>query len=95
MKGRSVFLDNFLKQQYEEGIKAASDYKKEKVTVAKFEDTISPINSHITTVKNNIQDIQDTISILDTRVAALERTAADRCGIPKRPCRKLTIKVSA
>lgn len=95
MKGRSVFLDNFLKQQYEEGIKAATDYKKEKVTVAQFENTLSPINSHISTVKNNIQDIQDTISILNNRIAVLERTAADHCGIPKRPRRKLTIKVSA
>lgn len=41
------------------------------------------------------QKVVDAVSILDGRVEALERTAADRCEIPKRPRRKLTIKVSA
>lgn len=53
------------------------------------------LNDKISPIKNSIQDIQDAISILDGRVAALEITAADRCEIPKRPRRKLTIKVSA
>lgn len=53
------------------------------------------LNDKISPIKNSIQDIQDVISILDSRVVALERTAADRCEIPKRPRRKLTIKVSA
>lgn len=53
------------------------------------------LNDKISPIKNSIQDIQDAISILDGRVVALEITAADRYEIPKRPHRKLTIKVSA
>ena len=58
-------------------------------------DAIATINDKTSTLNSQLNMFKEDIKILEGRVTELERTAADRCGIPKRPRRKLTIKVSA
>lgn len=94
-------LDDMLRKNYEEQLEMAKKYdelmkkKKEQKSEKAF---INKINSEITdatdSLNSHIRNIENKINALDTRVSILE-TAADRCGISKRPRRKLTIKVSA
>ena len=58
-------------------------------------DAITTINDKTSTLNSQLNILKENIEVLDGRVTALERTAADRYGISKRPRRKLIIKVSA
>ncbi len=57
-------------------------------------DAIATINDKTSTLNSQLSMFKEDMNILEGRVTELER-AADRCGIPNRPRRKLTIKVSA
>ena len=58
-------------------------------------DAISTINDKTATLNSQLNIIKEDVKALEGRVEALERSAADRCGISNRPRKKLTIKVSA
>ena len=58
-------------------------------------DAIATINDKTSTLNSQLNMIKEDVEILEGRIIELERNAADRCGIPNRPRKKLTIKVSA
>lgn len=84
---------------YEEALTATSLTKKqaeeEKKKRAKQVEINEIVNKATIDLRTATYDLNDKISTLTNRVNELERTAADRSRIPKRPRRKLTIKVSA
>lgn len=84
---------------YEEAITATNLAKKqaeeEKKKRAKQVEINEIVNKATIDLRTATYDLNDKISTLTNRVNELERTAADRSRIPKRPRRKLTIKVSA
>ena len=86
---------------YEKRLKEKEEKRKQTQKDLKIANTISivdaiaTINDKTSTLNSQLNMFKEDIEILEGRVTELERNAADRCEIPKRPRRKLTIKVSA
>ena len=84
---------------YEEAITATNLARKqaeeEKKKQTKQIEINEIVNKATIDLRTTTYDLNDKITTLANRVSELERTAADRSRIHKRPHRKLTIKVSA